>query len=115
MFCTALVIVDSIPRDPDEGEEGETPTELWSGTSLESNKMKKSQAQCIFNTVLSSTNHNELDSVTKIFVFPKLYAFDNLSESSVQLGLISYLLMIPGVSLSVVAGCAPSEDAELAL
>lgn len=31
VFCTALVIADNIPRDPEEGEGGIFSEELWSG------------------------------------------------------------------------------------
>lgn len=49
MFCTALVIADSMPRDPDEGEEGIFSEEFWSRESSASNKRKKKQVKHNFN------------------------------------------------------------------
>lgn len=47
MFCTALVIADNMPRDPDDGEEGIFSEHLWSRESSASNKRKK-QATAYF-------------------------------------------------------------------
>lgn len=70
VFCTALVIADSMPRDPDEGEEGIFSEELWSRESSASNKRKKA-GYCIIST-LQVTNYSKLVSVTKILKFCKL-------------------------------------------
>lgn len=62
MFCTALVIADNMPRDPDEGEEGIFSEELWSRQSSASNKKKKKKkaSYSIFLT-LQVTNYSKPD------------------------------------------------------
>ena len=57
MFCTALVIADNMPRDPDEGEEGIFSEELWSRESSASNK-RKEQAVAYFQLYKSQITVN---------------------------------------------------------
>lgn len=83
MFCTALVIADSMPRDPDEGEEGIFSEELWSRESSASNKRKKA-AYSIIST-LQVTNYSKLVSVTKILKSCKSNKFGNVKEFCSQL------------------------------
>lgn len=68
MFCTALVIADNIPRDPDEGEEGIFSEELWSRESSASNNNKK-RASYSFLSPLKVKNYSKLDLVIKILKF----------------------------------------------
>lgn len=69
MFCTALVIADSMPRDPDEGEEGIFSEELWAKESSASNKRKQAGYSII--STLQVKNYSKLVYVIKILTFSK--------------------------------------------